>query len=305
MSTTRSTSGAEVASNPLARGRGTAILHAALLVLAPLEIATAILIVADVPVAVWIPVIIGGLLVTTVAAEVVLATRVFLRARRAGSPRREVARTLVRESVPAPMVRFARFEILLWVSAARWVARRPLVPAGGRGFTFHCHERPILLAFAGLGLVEIALVHWLLPWPVAQIIALVLGVMGVLWVLGFLASLSTRPHYVTDGTLAVRVDAHTMIHLDRSRIATATPALNHSTEDGVRIGRSPDGEGEAVSIVRHGQTNVSVSLEHGTALDVPGHGVLNIKRLSFWVDGAEALCALLQRNSHSITGSGT
>lgn len=305
MSTTPDRSGAAGTSKPVARGRGTALVHAALLVLAPVEIVTAVLIVTGVPIVGWIPVVVGVLLVVTVAAEVVLASRVYLRARRTGSSRKHAARTLIRESVPAPIARFARFEFLLWESAARWAARRPLVPQGGQGFTFHRHETPILMAFAGLGTIEIVVVHWLLPWPVARIIALVLGVMGVLWVLGFLASLSTRPHYVTDKTLAVRVDAHTMIRLERSRIATATPALNHSAEDGVRIGRSPDGEGEAVSIVRHGQTNVSVSLEHGTALDVPGHGVLNVRRLSFWVDEAEALCASLQRNSHSITGSGT
>lgn len=295
MSTTQNPPGAARTSKPAARGRGTAFVHGALLVLAPIEIVTAVLIVTGVPVAGWIPMVVGALLVVTVTAEVVFASRVYLRARRNGSSRRDAARTLFHESVPAPIARFARFEFLLWESSARWAAQRPLVPHGGQGFTYHRHELPVLLAFVGLGIVEIAVVHWLLPWPVARIIALVLGVMGVLWVLGFLASLSTRPHYVTDETLAVRVDARTVIRVERSRIAAATPALNHSAEDGARVSRASGGEGDAVSIVRHGQTNVSVSLEHGTMLDVPGHGVMTVERLSFWVDEPEALRAALQR----------
>ena len=305
MSTTPDRSGTVGTSKPVARGRGTALVHAALLVLAPIEIVTAVLIVTGVPIVGWIPVVVGVLLVATVAAEVVLASRGYLRARRTGSSRKGAARALVRESVPTPVARFARFELLLWESAGRLVARRPVVPHGGRGFTFHRHETPILLAFAGLGLVEIVVVHWLLPWPVARIIALVLGVMGVLWVLGFLASLSTRPHHVTDETLAVRVDADTLIRVERSMITAVATALHHAAEDGLQIGRSPDRAGDVVSLVRHGQTNVSVSLEHGAALDIPGHGVMHVKTLSFWVDEAEALCASLQGNSHSITGSGS
>ncbi|SMY11172.1 hypothetical protein [Brevibacterium jeotgali] len=293
MITARWTSRAARASAPVSRGRATAIVHAALLVLAPIEIATAVLIATGVPLAVWIPIVVGVLLVATVAAEVVLAARVYLRSRRAGSSRRDAVRQLVRESVPAPVVRFARFEILLWVSAGRWVARRPLVPADGRGVTFHRHEMPVLLAFAGLGVVEIVVAHWLLPWPVARIAALLLGVMGVLWVLGFIASLSTRPHWVTDRVLGVRVDSDTMIRVDLSSIAVVTVAMHHSAENGVQVVPSPSGRGEAVSVARHGQTNISVSLEHGTALDVPGHGVVEVTRLSFWVDEPESLLELL------------
>lgn len=285
------------------RRRGVAFVHGALLILAPIEIFTAILILTGVPVAAWVPVVVGVLLLVTAAVEVVIASRAYLRARWAGSSRKNAARSLVRESVPAPIARFARFELLLWESVGRVVARRPLVPRGGRGFSYHRHELPLLLAFACLGLLEIAVVHWLLPWPVARLIALVVGVMGVLWVLGLIASLTTRPHYVTDGTLAVRVDAHTMIRVARSTITTVAMRLNYIAEDGVQTAPSADGEGALVSIVRHGQTNVSVSLAHGATLDVPGHGVLSVDGLSFWVDGPDALQALLQEDPKCSTVS--
>ena len=283
------------------RRRGVAFVHGALLILAPIEIFTAILILTGVPVASWIPVVVGVLLLVTAAAEVVIASRAYLRARWAGSSRKNAARSLVRESVPAPIARFARFELLLWESVGRVVARRPFVPRGGRSFSYHRHELPLLIAFAGLGLVEIVVVHWLLPWPVARIIALVVGVMGVLWVLGLVASLSTRPHFVTDRTLAVRVDAHTMIRVERSTITTVAVRLNHIAEDGVQTVPTVDGGGAFVSIVRHGQTNVNVSLVHGTTLDVPGHGVQSVERLSFWVDEPDALRALLQGDQERST----
>lgn len=303
MSTTPVRRSAASGSRRPSRRSRTAIVHGALLVLAPIEIATAILILIGVPVAAWIPVTVGLLLLATVAAEVVLASRVYLRARRADCSRRSAVRALLHESVPAPIARFARFELLLWESAGRWVTRRPLVPHGARGFTFHRHELPVLVAFAVLGVVEIAVVHWLLPWPAIRIVALVLGVMGVLWVLGYLASLSTRPHYVTDRTLAVRVDAHTMIRVERSTITTVAVRLNHIAEDGVQTAPSADGDGAFVAIVRHGQTNVNVSLVHGTTLDVPGHGVLSVERLSLWVDEPDALRALLPGDQKRSTVS--
>lgn len=269
------------------RRRGVAFVHGALLILAPIEIFTAILILTGVRVASWIPVIVGLLLLTTLGAEVVLASRVYLRSRRAGSSRGSAVRALVRESVPAPVARFARFELLLWESVVRWVTRRPVVPDGGRGFTYHRHELPVLIAFAGLGIVEIAVVHWLLPWPVARIIALVLGVMGVLWVLGFLASLSTRPHHVTDTAVTVRVDARSAIRIDRSRICNAVTGLAHASEDGVHV--APTSSGSVASVVRHGQTNLTLALSPAALVNVPGHGDLRVGRLSFWVDDPEGL----------------
>lgn len=278
------------AGSPLRTGRNrTAYIHSALLVLAPAEAAMAVLFLAGIPVAPWIPITVGALLLVTVIAEIVLAVCVYGQARQEGDSRRSAVRAIAREAVPAPIVRSARFEALLWESIWRWVSRRPLVPECGQGFSYHRYELPVLLAFAVLGIVEIALVHWLLPWPTVRVVALVLGVMGVVWVLGFLASLSTRPHHVTDTTLTVRVDAHHEIRIERSTITTARTGLKHYPTDGVHLERPSEGGGAGVSVARHGQTNVCLSLADGTTVDVTGHGFLAVNRVAFWVDEPDRL----------------
>lgn len=288
---------------PLLTGRNrTAFVHGALLVLAPAEAATAVLFLAGIPVAPWIPITVGALLLVTVIAEIALALCVYGQARQDGDSRRSAVRAIAREAVPAPVVRSARFEVLLWESIWRWVSRRPLVPERGQGFSYHRYELPVLLAFAVLGIVEIALVHWLLPWPAVRVVALILGVMGVIWVLGFLASLSTRPHHVTDTTLTVRVDAHHEIRIERSTITTVRTGLNHYPTDGVHLDQSSDGGGAGVSVARHGQTNVCLSLADGTTVDVTHHGVVAANRVTFWADEPERLRSRLHEEQSPSRG---
>ncbi|MGC5411088.1 hypothetical protein ACPXCX_46500, partial [Streptomyces sp. DT225] len=52
--------------------------------------------------------------------------------------------------------------------------------------------------------LEIALAEFLVPWAPVRIALLVLSAYGVLWLIGFVAALSVRPHVVGGGRLVLR-----------------------------------------------------------------------------------------------------
>jgi hypothetical protein len=52
--------------------------------------------------------------------------------------------------------------------------------------------------------IELVAVHPLLPWEIIRLVADILGLWGLVWMLGLLASLSVHPHLVADAGLRVR-----------------------------------------------------------------------------------------------------
>jgi hypothetical protein len=99
----------------------------------------------------------------------------------------------------------ASFEAGIWRSLYRWLTRRPGAtdPAAAL-FGYASQVTPLLLAFIFLSALEIPTLPLLLPWPAVRYSLLVLGVWGLLWMLGLLASLRTNPHAVSEAGLRLR-----------------------------------------------------------------------------------------------------
>ena len=95
-----------------------------------------------------------------------------------------------------PVRRTARFlvdlEVTVWVSLARWVTRRPDVPAGARPVGYSRLVTPVLCLWIFASAAEIPLVHVLVPWEWLRLSLLVVGVWGVLWLCLLYTSPSPR-----------------------------------------------------------------------------------------------------------------
>ncbi|GAB3337250.1 hypothetical protein RMN56_08275 [Micromonospora halotolerans] len=111
------------------------------------------------------------------------------------------------------VVRLARravaYEWGMWRSLARWVLRRPHpVAPGGETFAYVGVVQPILGVFIALSALEIPVLDLILRhtvgWPTVRQAFIVLGVWGVLWMVGLLASLRIHPHVVDDTGLRIR-----------------------------------------------------------------------------------------------------
>jgi hypothetical protein len=60
-------------------------------------------------------------------------------------------------------------------------------------FSYAREVAPIMGAFIFVSLVELPIVHLLLPWPTLRLAALALSVWGLLWMIGLLASMKVFP----------------------------------------------------------------------------------------------------------------
>src|SRR6476619_3686632 len=98
-----------------------------------------------------------------------------------------------------------RYEMRLWLALYRWVFRRPEpVPPGSVPFSYSGTGTMLLMAFIVVSAIEIPVLHLLLPWTVARIIAWIAGVYGLLWMIGLLATLRIYPHLVGEPGIRIR-----------------------------------------------------------------------------------------------------
>ena len=107
------------------------------------------------------------------------------------------------------------FELALYRSLTRWVARRPDVSCGAKPIGYSRLVAPMLWLWIFGSMVEVVAVELVLrhldqPWAAAvRVPMLLLGIWGVVWMLGVLASYRVRPHLLTDTELRIRSGART------------------------------------------------------------------------------------------------
>lgn len=94
------------------------------------------------------------------------------------------------------------YEADVWRSLFRWLTRRPRATHADP--RYGSQATPILLAFIFLSALEIPILPLVLPWATVRYSLLVLGVWGVLWMLGLLASIRTYLHVIDKTGLRLR-----------------------------------------------------------------------------------------------------
>ncbi|MET0932289.1 MAG: hypothetical protein ABWX56_01135, partial [Mycetocola sp.] len=105
-------------------------------------------------------------------------------------------------------------EVGIWQSLYRFVFRRPRVPTGAVGFSYHGQVWAILMIFIGLSAIEIPIIDLVVhPWPAVRIPLLVAGIWGLTWMIGLALGFITRPHAVGPAGIRVRSGAETDIGL--------------------------------------------------------------------------------------------
>jgi hypothetical protein len=83
--------------------------------------------------------------------------------------------------------------------------RRPKVPAGAVGFSYYQPVLAILIVFAALSAVEIVVLDLIVPpWAHIRIPLLILSVWGLIYMLGFLFGMLTRPHAIGPSGIRAR-----------------------------------------------------------------------------------------------------
>jgi hypothetical protein len=197
--------------------------------------------------------------------------------------------------LPALLREAFLFELALYRSLARWVARRPDVPSGATPIGYSHLITPMLWLWIFGSTVEVVVVEVVLrhldqPWAAAlRMPLLLLGIWGVAWMLGMLASNRVRPHLLTDTELRVRNGARTWLTVPLEAIESSRP-VEHEVPGVIRSLHVEN----ALALVGAGsRTNLELVLDGPTTVSTSKESV-TVDRVGIWVDEPPAIAAQIK-----------
>ncbi|HEX2177422.1 MAG TPA: hypothetical protein VHG70_16075 [Nocardioidaceae bacterium] len=182
------------------------------------------------------------------------------------------------------------FELNIYKSLLRWVARRPSVPEGTEPVGYAQNATPVIWLWIFASAMELPLVHVLIPWDTVRIVGLVIGIWGLLWMLGMLAGLRTYPHLVGEKVLRVRNGAMHDIHVPWAAIDSIgyqDRALDSSVWT---LQPRETAGGTDLQVATSGRVNVHAKLRRPMWVQTR-KGDMEIAEISFWTDNPREFVA--------------
>lgn len=208
-------------------------------------------------------------------------------------------------SVLSLVRRVVRYELNLYLSLIRWVARRPSVPGGGvEAFGYAQAVTPVMWLWIFASAMEMPLFHVLVPWESVRIIGLVLGGWGLVWMIGLLASLRIYPHLLDDTALRVRHGSTVEITVPWDAVATIKAERRDLPSTVRTLQPREAGDGTDLQVGVSGQVNVHAVLRRPLTVRTP-KGPAVITELSFLTDDPRALVRRARQQLDSAAGGHT
>lgn len=188
--------------------------------------------------------------------------------------------------------RAVQMEIGSWQSLYRFVLRRPRVPAGASGFTYHRAVLAVHLTITAVSVLELVVVDVLVHrWPAVRIPLLVLGLWGVAWMLGMLAAMVTRPHAVGPEGIRVRYTTDVDVAVPWDAVDAVVRRTRIREEKAPRLAHGDD----VLNLWMQDRTTVDVDLDRPVHIRLP-EGTATVRRISLFADDPAAFLAAVRRH---------
>jgi hypothetical protein len=204
--------------------------------------------------------------------------------------------------LPTLVLHALRYELGLYRSLGRWLVRRPDhgepgdVPVG-----YARTSTPVIWLWIFGSACEIPLVHVLVPWHGVRIALLAVGVWGLVWMVGLLASLWVHPHLLTPTGLRVRNGAGHDVRVPWTAVTGVTTRRRDLPSSMWALQPADTPEGTVLQVAVSGQVNVHLALRGPTEV-VTAKGPMTVTAVSFFADDAREAAGLV-REALSGTGS--
>jgi hypothetical protein len=196
------------------------------------------------------------------------------------------------ESRPVRWARFAwravLFEIGLYRSLARWLARRPAVPDGAVAIGYAQASTPVMWLWIFASAAELPLVHVLVPWEGIRLALLVVGVWGLAWMVGLLASMHVHPHLLTAEALRVRNGPRHDIAVPWSAVRSARVHDRDLPSSLWTLQPRETAAGTDLQVGMSGRVNVELHLVGPTTV-LTEKGPLEVTQVCLWADDPRAV----------------
>jgi hypothetical protein len=182
-------------------------------------------------------------------------------------------------------------ELNIYANIGRLLARRPAIPRGAAGFSYHKPVLTVLIIFIVLSAVEIPIVDLIVHrWPVVRISFLILGIWGVTWMFGFLCAYLMKPHTV--GPDGIRVRQGLEVDLAFSWDDIASVARNKRVDEPKSPRFDETDDSRTLVFRMQDETIIEIELERPTTVRLPGGGAKGgeqtITGVRIWVDDSTA-----------------
>ncbi|WBB72968.1 hypothetical protein O7602_25270 [Micromonospora sp. WMMD1128] len=188
--------------------------------------------------------------------------------------------------------RVVAYEWGMWRSLTRWVLRRPYpVAPDAATFAYVGGVQPILLAFLVLSTIEIPILDVILRHtvdsPTIRHAAIGIGVWGVLWMVGLMASLRLHPH-VVDGT-GLRLRNGTSLDLTIPWDAVAGVSVRRRSLTSSRAYRYDEDDPTVLNLGVGSQTAVDLVLREPRSVPLPNGPSTGVREIRLYADDPAAL----------------
>ena len=186
-----------------------------------------------------------------------------------------------------------RFEVALYVALTRWLLRRPDVPAGATPWGYARLVTPVLWLWIFGSATEVVVVHVITPWTGVRLTLLVIGIWGLVWMLGLLASYRVYPHLADATGLRVRLGKHADVLVPWTAITSAA-AVDRDLPSTLRTFQPREtAAGVDLQVGVSGRCNVTIRLSEPVTVEVKGEP-LDVTAVTVHADEPRALVAAVR-----------
>ena len=184
------------------------------------------------------------------------------RASRHGSVR-AAGRDLVDRVIPSKIAAGIRKEVSTFGNLWRWI-RGKRVGAGDGAVLFPYTKGlfTVPLFFTVLALVELFVVHLIVPWEWLRITLLLLTIYSLMLLLGFVGARVVHPHVVTDDTIILKLGDHEIAKISRANVRSALVKKTFSSV-------TPEIKENTLALASSEGTNVELTLQQPIAASLP------------------------------------
>ncbi|MDQ0575060.1 hypothetical protein [Agromyces albus] len=178
-------------------------------------------------------------------------------------------------------------ELSIYANIGRFIARRPAIPRGAVGFSYHKPVLTVLIIFIALSAFELPIVDLIVHrWPAVRIAFLILGIWGVTWMFGLLCAYLLRPHTVGPDGIRVRQGLEIDVALSWDDIASVA---RNKRVDEPKSPRFEETDASRILVFRmQDETDIEIELERPIVVRLPGGGAKGgeqtITGVRIWVD---------------------
>jgi hypothetical protein len=188
-----------------------------------------------------------------------------------------------------------RHEFHILAALFRLVTRRRDVARGETAIPYGDSVRILMIGLIVVSAIEVIVMELIVPWPTIRLVLFIVGIYGLMWMIGFAAAVSVRPHTIGPRELRLRFGYLADVRIPVEKLASARKNLKGSHRKTLEYA---DG---TVAVAVMGVTDVCVELREPHDVDLGRRGIHRISRIRFRADDPAAAVQAISKAAESVT----